>query len=1218
MTRFGTQVRLFADPPRRAGGVAGALAVGATWRGLAATCVWLVLGALTFARPAGAAETPPAPLLAGCEKDYPPFCVVHPDGRVDGFSVELLRTALSAMGREADFRTGPWAEVKSWLERGEVTVLPLVGRTPEREAAFDFTVPYLTMHGAIVVRAGTTGVREMADLRGRRVGTMRGDNAEEFLRREDRGLEILPFPSFVDAFRTLSAGGCDAVVVQRLVALRLLAEHGLKDLQVVDRPITGFSQDFCFAVREGDRDTLALLNEGLALVVADGTHRRLHTKWFASLELPADRPLIIGGDYNYPPFEYLDEEGRPTGFSVELTRAIGRALNLNIQFNLGPWAEVVEGLRSGEVDAIQGMFFTPERDQTFDFSPRYAVIHSVSIVRQGTGRAPERLEDLAGRDLVVQAQDAPLEMLRESGIEVRVTTVATQEEVLRAVAEGRHECGVATRLGALHAMRKHGWTNLALGKQPLYSGDYCYAVPRGGSALLAQLSEGLQMLKQSGEYREIHEKWLGVYEPAAPAWRTVLKYLAWVALPLGLFALLALVWSWNLRRLVARRTGELAKANEELRATVSELRRAKVALDHVPAFVFIKDRDRRYVYANRATLKLFGCPAEELRGSADDRFFPPTTVARLREVDDQVLERGETYAAEIEALGVDGGKKVYWETKAPLYGDDGGGEVWGLCGISMDITQQKRAEEAVRRSELEYRLLFECNPNSMWIYDLETLRFLAVNDTAVARYGYTREEFLSMTIKDIRPPGDVARLLDDVAHSREVIQHRGGWQHRKKDGGVFLVEISSHALTWRGRSARVVMAQDVTERERAREALEASEARFRQAIVSSPFPILLHAEDGEILQVSQSWCELSGYPLEELRTVRDWTERAYRERQGWVQQGIDALFELDERRHEGDFSLRTRSGAERIWDFSSAPLGRLPDGRRVVITMAVDVTERRSAEQELQAMHASLLSVIEDEREAQSQVHRLNLELEHRVEERTLQLQEANRELEAFSYSVSHDLRAPLRHISGYVDLLRREAEPCLNEKARRYVRTIAESAREMGELIDGLLAFSRVGRNQIQRIHLDMNDFVRKAIRALEPEAAGRDVVWNIGSLPSVEADPELLRLVLVNLLSNALKYSRGRTPAIVEVGGEAGDRETVFFVRDNGVGFDMLYVDKLFGVFQRLHSANDFEGTGIGLANVRRIIVRHGGRTWAEGAVDQGATFYFSLPQVASVATT
>ncbi|MEW6406114.1 MAG: transporter substrate-binding domain-containing protein, partial [Chloroflexota bacterium] len=229
---------------------------------------------------------------SGCEIDYPPFCIIHNDGRADGFSVELMRAALGKMGYEVTFRTGSWAEVRGWLERGEVQALPLVGRTPERERLFDFTVPYMTMHGAIVVRNETEDVSSLADLRGRRVCVMKGDNTEEFLRREDRGIEIITTATFSDSFHELAERRCDAVVIQRLVAVKLLKETGLTNLKIVDRPIQEFSQDFCFAVKEGDREMLSVLNEGLALAVADGTHRSLHAKWFAHLELPSDRPIV--------------------------------------------------------------------------------------------------------------------------------------------------------------------------------------------------------------------------------------------------------------------------------------------------------------------------------------------------------------------------------------------------------------------------------------------------------------------------------------------------------------------------------------------------------------------------------------------------------------------------------------------------------------------------------------------------------------------------------------------------------------------------------------------------------------------------------------------------------------------------------------------------------------------------------------------------------------
>ena len=237
--------------------------------------------------------------------------------------------------------------------------------------------------------------------------------------------------------------------------------------------------------------------------------------------------------------------------------------------------------------------------------------------------------------------------------------------------------------------------------------------------------------------------------------------------------------------------------------------------------------------------------------------------------------------------------------------------------------------------------------------------------------------------------------------------------------------------------------------------------------------------------------------------------------------------------------------------------------------------------------------------------------LEKRVEDRTAQLEVANKELEAFAYSVSHDLRAPLRHINGFIELLGKDQGSGVSEKNARYLQIICEAAKQMGELIDDLLTFSRMAREELRKTCLNPTPVVNDVVASLRSEIEGRTVRWMIHELPMVTADPAMLKLVFVNLISNAQKFTRTRDVAEIEVGTiESDGKEIILFVKDNGVGFDMEYVHKLFGVFQRLHSKDEFEGTGIGLANVRRIISRHGGRTWAEGTVGVGASFYFSLP--------
>ena len=239
-------------------------------------------------------------------------------------------------------------------------------------------------------------------------------------------------------------------------------------------------------------------------------------------------------------------------------------------------------------------------------------------------------------------------------------------------------------------------------------------------------------------------------------------------------------------------------------------------------------------------------------------------------------------------------------------------------------------------------------------------------------------------------------------------------------------------------------------------------------------------------------------------------------------------------------------------------------------------------------------------------------DLKRQIAERTAQLEAANKELEAFSYSVSHDLRAPLRHIVGFMELLEKKIGTALDEKSRHYMDAISEAIKKMGVLIDGLLSISRMGRHALSFQDVDLATLTSDVIRDLEPDFAGRDIKWRIGDLPVVSGDATLLRMVMDNLIANALKFTRPRQQAQIEIGSLPDqDSEAVIFVRDNGVGFDMAYVDKLFSVFQRLHHEDEFEGTGIGLATVHRIVARHGGRIWTEGKLDQGATFYFSLPQ-------
>jgi K+-sensing histidine kinase KdpD len=269
---------------------------------------------------------------------------------------------------------------------------------------------------------------------------------------------------------------------------------------------------------------------------------------------------------------------------------------------------------------------------------------------------------------------------------------------------------------------------------------------------------------------------------------------------------------------------------------------------------------------------------------------------------------------------------------------------------------------------------------------------------------------------------------------------------------------------------------------------------------------------------------------------------------------------------------------------------------------------RRRIEDDLSHARDRLQVEVEQRKQQEDEIRKLNQKLANRAAE----LESSNKELESFAYSVSHDLRAPLRHVVGFSELLQKQAASLLDDKSKRYIKTILDSAKKMGKLIDDLLSFSRIGRAETKRSLVNLEQLVKDVVSEIEQETRGREIAWKFDALPVCYGDRSMLMLVLVNLVSNAVKFTRMRTRAEIEIGCADGDNDDLeVFVRDNGAGFDMQYANKLFGVFQRLHRADEFEGTGIGLATVQRIIHRHGGKVRAEGAVDQGATFYFSLPK-------
>jgi PAS domain S-box-containing protein len=551
--------------------------------------------------------------------------------------------------------------------------------------------------------------------------------------------------------------------------------------------------------------------------------------------------------------------------------------------------------------------------------------------------------------------------------------------------------------------------------------------------------------------------------------------------------------------------------------------------------------------------------------------------------------------------------------------------------LEREIAGRKLVEETLRESTEKIRAMFESMTDGITFGDLQG-NIVDSNEATVRMHEFeSKEELIGRSAFEFIAESDQARALETL--QKTLATGRSGVIEYKmvtKTGREFDGELSAVLLRDEqgNPSAFVALTRDISERKRAEEALRESEERYSMLFNEMLTGLSLHEiilddhgkpVDYRFLDVNPAFEKHTGLKKEDLvgRTVLEvlpGTEPIWIETSGEVALGGEPV-------HFEHYSSEIGKYYE-VLTFCPR--------KGQFATLSSDITERKKIEQELQEYREHLEELVE-ERAAElkarvAEVEQLNRAMTNvledlqaanlRATETARQLQEANAELESFSYSVSHDLRAPLRHIDGFVSLLARHEGERLDETSARYLNVVRESVGKMGQLIEDLLALSRTGRAEMRFQRVELGELVETVRRELELDERERRIDWQIAPLPAVEGDLALLRQVWTNLLSNACKYTTPREEARIEVGtvqGETGgggeEGQVTLFCRDNGVGFDPQYADKLFGVFQRLHQEGEFEGTGVGLAIVRRIVHRHGGRVWAEGEPDGGATFYLTL---------
>jgi PAS domain S-box-containing protein len=659
------------------------------------------------------------------------------------------------------------------------------------------------------------------------------------------------------------------------------------------------------------------------------------------------------------------------------------------------------------------------------------------------------------------------------------------------------------------------------------------------------------------------------------------------------------IWSPGHKRIVAL-YGAVQDVTEHKQAE-ENLRRFRLLSEHSRDIIlFMGYQDGQILDANAAAVQAYGYSRDELLS---------LTIQDLRASD--TLSQTVTQMTEAEANG------ILFETvhrrrdgsTFPVEVSSQGATIGGvrtLISIIRDITERKNAEKALTESEARFRSLFEQSADAILL--LENGVFTDCNPATVEmmRAG-SKQQMLSLHPSRLSPPSQPdgrpsAEKADEMIRiALERGSHRFEWIHRRLDGTDFPVEILLTSIATEDRQVIHTVWRDITERKQIELALQEahdelerkvqertaalSEANALLQALMDNMPDHIYFKDtkSRFIRNSQSQANLLG--------LRDPSEAVGKTDFDFFPHAAKSYAEEQE---------VMRSGRPLV-DFEEWVLW--PDGRE----MWVSTTKMplRNSEGETIGIFGISRDITERKRSEQA-IRQLNADLEKQAE----QLQAANKELEAFSYSVSHDLRAPLRAIDGYTRILVEDYESILDDEGKRICGVISREAQRMGQLIDDLLAFSRLGRKEMYASRIDMKALAASVFDELLKEEKRENIDFNLRDLPMAQGDSSLIRQVWVNLLSNAIKFTSKKGRAIIEVGSQESTDEDIYYVRDNGAGFDMEYSNKLFGVFQRLHSESEFNGTGVGLAIVQRIIRRHDGRVWAEGEVEQGATFYFALP--------
>lgn len=1017
--------------------------------------------------------------------------------------------------------------------------------------------------------------------------------------------------------------------------------------------------------------------------------------------------VLVGCEEDFKPYSFVDEKGDPAGFGVELITAVARTMDIPIRIAPGTWDTVWHGLVKGKLDALPVVAKLPSRLQMVEFSLPHTETFDAFIVRKGEPLLRD-IQGARGKEIIVMRSDASHHALLEHGFEGTVIPVETIAEMLSLLGSGKHDAVLCPKLLGIMEIRERGIRGLSVGPPiPDYKRVFSFAVKNGDHELLERLNQGLMIVKASGEYDRIFEKWLLVNEP----WHRLEKYFVPALLAALAVILSAGFWLFMLHLVIGKRTKELEEAKKSLlesNATLEQRIAERTAKLQVANAALDESEQRLRLVLDASSMGTFEFDAFTGEGRWNDiefellgltpgdtqpgpetlfRLVHPEDVGMLQEQWAEALRLG-TFDAEFRIVRPDG--QVRWLAGKGSFVSGGeagtepqekGGQRLSFLGVNYDITGRKRVEAALRESELFYRqtldsipgMVFTTRPDGYCDYQSQQW----VDFTGVPMSEHLGNGWNKLLHPEDRPRAFAAwraAVEDRAPYDLEyrVRRHDGAYEWFKVRGRP-IRNAAGEIVRWFG------TALNIDHLLKTQDALRASEEHVRLKLDSilSPAGDIGNLEFADIIDVQAIQALVDNlYKFVRLPVGildlkgksligagwQDICTRFHRVHPETCGHCLESDLELTKGVPAGEFRLyKCKNG---MWDavtpvmVGGRHMGNLFWGQFFFEDEAVDREFFRaqalkygfSEEEYLAALAAvprisrealdagmafylklaemlsklsySNIKLARSLAERDTLLHSLRqseerlqhsvedgLELSRQITAHNAELEGTNRELESFIYSISHDLRAPLRSISSFASFLGKEYSDRLDDRARDYLGRISAGSAKMSRLIEDMLHLSKVSRQEVSREVVDLSSLACAAVSDLREAEPDRKVEVVIRDGLTALADPRLMGMVFFNLLGNAWKFTAKTENARIELGAGTEDGQTVYYLRDNGAGFDQEYAAKMFLPFHRLHSEDEFEGTGIGLAIVERIIQRHGGRVWAEGEPGKGATVFLTL---------